>query len=131
MSDYLHELVEPTVAVYGYAVLAEPGLAYTVGLTLAGGSELVVTGKSPPDAHDLIEAVVIGEERPRPGGRCDLVRGPALASFPVDAEHAPVAVLLYGACVRALQVVWADSLGRWPWETRDGPQVLLTHSLAA
>lgn len=127
--DYLDEVVRPVVARLGYAVQATDShgvpMAYTVGLSGRGRPELVVTGKSPPDAHDLLQAVLAGEEEPRPGRRCDLLVGPALWLFPViRATALRVAAALYPG-LEALQVVWADSLGRWPWEVHRSGQRLL------
>jgi hypothetical protein len=30
--------------------------------------------------------------------------------------HLPVADALYGPSMRALQIVWRDDHGRWPWD---------------
>ena len=127
--DYLEEVVRPTVALFGHAVQAtrERGttVTYTVGLAARGRPELVVTGKPPDAAHDLLQAVLAGEELPAPGRRCDLLVGTAVWALPVrrPAELAVAARLAPG--LTALQLVWADALGRWPWETDASPQRLL------
>lgn len=64
-----------------------PPLAYTLGLTHCGLPELVVSGP-------LIEIVELAHP---------------------DA-HLDTAVALFGRELRALQLVWADDRGHWPWE---------------
>ncbi|MCU1601972.1 MAG: hypothetical protein JWO22_2681 [Frankiales bacterium] len=128
--DYLQEVVRPTVARCGHAVQATDWrgrpMAYTVGLTERGEPELVVTGKPPDEAHDLLGALLAGEEQPSLDARCDLVQGPALWALPVDKpERLSVAWRLYPE-LTALQVVWADAFGRWPWEVDRSPQRLLS-----
>ena len=128
--DYLEEVVRPTVALCGFAVQATTWrglqMAYTVGRTERGEPELVVTGKPPDEAHDLLAALLEGEERPVPHARCDLLAGPALWVLPVDRpERLAVAWQLYPE-LTALQVVWADTLGRWPWEVHRSRQRLLS-----
>ena len=129
LEDYLDDVVRPVVARLGHAIQATDRhgapVAYTVGLAARGQAELVVTGKPPDDAHDLIEAVLAGEEVPTAGRRCDLLRGPALWAFAVTRpETLQVAVALTPG-LTALQLVWADSLGRWPWEVHRSSQRLL------
>jgi hypothetical protein len=127
--DYLDEVVRPVVARLGHAVQPTEvhgvPVAYIVGLAGTGRPELVVTGKSPPDAHDLLSAVLAGEEEPRAGHRCDLVVGPALWVFPVLRPAALVVAAALHPDLQALQVVWADSLGRWPWDAHRSTQRLL------
>jgi hypothetical protein len=127
--DYLEDVVRPVVARNGHAVQATEThgvpVAYTVGLAARGRPELVVTGKPPDDAHDLLGAVLGGEETPRAGHRCDLMTGPALWAFAVLRPKAlHVAAALHPE-LTALQLVWADTLGRWPWEVHRSRQRLL------
>jgi hypothetical protein len=127
--DYLEEVVRPVVVRSGFAVQATEShgvpIAYTVGLTERGAAELVVTGKPPHDAYDLLAAVLAGEETPTPGGRCDLVTGPALWAHQVlRPQSLVVAASLYPR-LSALQLVWADALGRWPWDVHRSDQRLL------
>lgn len=117
--DYVDEVVAPVVDREGWALQWTPRLAYTVGLTARGRPELVVTGKPPDAAHDLVAAALAGEEEPVTGGRCDLLQGPAIQVVQVARPRLlRVAWQLYGSRTRALQLLWADSRGRWPWETR-------------
>ena len=123
--DYLDVMVRPVVERCGWVVQAvggqggRPPWAHTVGLTAVGRPELVVSGKSPPAAHELLEAVFAGDP-PRAGFRYDVPVGPPLQVVRVTAaaRRLTVATALYGDQVSALQLVWADGRGRWPWETR-------------
>jgi hypothetical protein len=95
-------------------------LSCSVGLTAHGLPELVVTGVRQDEAVRLLglwgdylleqSLVLLGET---------LVTGP-FAPVAVEVEHPEdhliVAVALYGARVRALQLAWADDRGRWPWQ---------------
>lgn len=123
-ADYVLDQVQPVIDRSGWAVQAVGGpvpLAYTVGLTAAGGPELVVSGKDPEAAYDLLDAALAGEEPLRHGRRCDLMAGPALLVLRVArVERLEVARFLYGGALTALQLVWADALGRWPWEHPPG-----------
>ena len=127
--DYLDDVVRPTVERFGFAVQATERygvpVAYTAGLAARGQPELVVTGKPPDEAHDLLQALLAGEEVPSPGNRCDLVLGPAVWMLPVlhPASLAVAWALTPG--LSALQAVWADTLGRWPWQVHRSPQRLL------
>lgn len=127
--DYLDEVVRPLVARLGFAVQATEShgvpVAYTVGLSEQGRAELVVTGKPPDDAYDVLTAALAGEEVPEEGRRCDLVNGPALWAFTVLRPEALRVAVALAPDLTALQLVWADSLGRWPWETHRSSQRLL------
>jgi hypothetical protein len=127
--DYVEDELTPVINRYGWAVQAVTGrrpFAHTVGLTAVGRPELVVAGRSVASAYDLLEAAMATDE-PRTGHRFDLLMGPTLqvVRVPRAAEHLAVATALYGPGVRALQLVWADSRGRWPWEMPRSRQLLL------
>jgi hypothetical protein len=94
--------------------------SYTIGLTEAGLPELIVLGVRPQDASRLLHcwgdylldksAVLAGET---------LGSGPwVLEAVEVERpeEHLLIAGDLYGRRVRALQLVWADAAGRFPWD---------------
>ncbi|MFN2537494.1 MAG: DUF4262 domain-containing protein [Mycobacteriales bacterium] len=127
--DYVQEVVRPVVARLGFAVQATQShgvpVAYTVGLSAQGRAELVVTGKPPDDAYDLLTAALAGEEVPAPGRRCDLAHGPALWAFTVLRPQSLVVAAALATELTALQLVWADPLGRWPWEVHRSDQRLL------
>jgi len=133
--DYLEEVVRPVVDRYGFAVQATERdgtvIAYTVGLAEQGREELVVTGKPPDAAHDLLQAVLAGEEVPRAGQRCDLLVGTALWAFRVLRPEALAVAWRVHPGARALQLVWADTLGRWPWDVHRSRQRLLCDAAEA
>jgi hypothetical protein len=116
------------IDVHGWAVQAversgvHPPWAYTVGLTEAGRPELIMTGMPLTKATALLDALadhVMHAHAPKPGRRVTLRGGLAIEIVEVTepSAHLLVAVELYGPSVQALQVVYADYRGRWPWES--------------
>lgn len=98
-----------------------PPYSYTLGLTECGLPELVVTGLALPRAGALLNRVaehVVHAGPPAPGDRVPLVGGPLLeiVELAQPDAHLDTAVALFGPQLRALQLVWADDRGRWPWE---------------
>ena len=98
-----------------------PPWAYTVGLSARVRSELLVTGLPLPRAAALLNIVaahVVHADEPTPGEQVPLVDGPVVEFVRVARPevHLLRAVDLYGPSVDALQVVWADDRGRWPWQ---------------
>jgi len=65
-----------------------------------------------------VAAHVIHAEPPRPGEQVRLTGGPLIEIVRVaePSAHLVTAVALYGPQIRALQVVYADDAGQWPWE---------------
>lgn len=106
------------VSVEGSRCTAE--FTYTVGLTEHGLPELIVTGQRSETAHHLVAAwgdYLLDENLVLPGE--SLHCGPfVLEAVEVDEPHDTLVVAhrFYGDQVRALQLVWADSRGRWPWD---------------
>ena len=97
-----------------------PELCYSIGLTPHGLPELVVSGAPPGDGAKLVDiwgSYVLDEKVVLAGEilRC----GPFLMQA-VDVEHPQEHLLVASACfgeaVRGLQLVIADSHGRWPWD---------------
>ena len=123
--DYLDVLRE-TIKDHRWAVQFvesdDRPFAYTVGLHDKGLPELVVTGMRAQTAAKLLN--VIGEQMVdegmvlQPGEHIDC--GARFLLEVVEVEHPDVhlrfAVGLYGSKIRALQLVWADNVGRWPWD---------------
>ncbi|SDG17578.1 DUF4262 domain-containing protein [Pseudonocardia oroxyli] len=117
-----------TVREHGWAVRVvygtgrRPPWAYTVGLGSSGLPELVVTGLPAERAVDLLndvaEHVLDAGVAPRPGERAAAALEYVEVAEP-DA-HLVHAVALYGEGRRAVQVVWADEAGRWPWDPAAG-----------
>jgi hypothetical protein len=99
-----------------------PPYAYTLGLTDCGLPELLVTGMPLGRAASLLNGVAehaVHAEPPVPGERIPLRGGPTIEIVELlnpDA-HMDTAVALFGDGFRALQLVWADGRGRWPWDT--------------
>ena len=124
--DYLNHLSQ-VISSHGWAVQGverdriHPSWAYTVGLTLHGRPELVVTGMPVVQAGLLLNEVaahVVHAAAPEPGEQIPLHGGPLIEVVEVaePAAHLQVAIELFGTGVRALQVVHADDRGHWPWE---------------
>jgi hypothetical protein len=102
-----------------------PPYAYTVGLAAAGERELLVYGLPRDVSHRLCTEAVArqrAEEGLEPHRPYDgLLSGFAAVFLPVpDArnvdEFAMVRRLWRGRDFRALQLVWPDSQGRFPWD---------------
>lgn len=121
--DYFDEL-RATIRTQGWAIqFVESGrtpYAYTIGLHDWDVPELLVTGVSPQRAVRLLNTVARNEVRGdafAPGQQFTIPGGPVIEIVEVahpDA-HMNVAVAFGGPEVRALQLVWADGRGRWPW----------------
>lgn len=94
--------------------------AYTVGLHDCGLPELLITGVSAQRATRLLNEVaadMMGGRTLTPGQKIAVRSGPLVEIVEVanpDA-HLQWAVAFGGPEVRALQLVWADARGRWPW----------------
>jgi Domain of unknown function (DUF4262) len=125
--DFLNYL-RTLVIQHGWAVQGverdrmHPPWAYTVGLTPHGLPELVVTGLPIPKATRLLNDVathVMHASAPDPGVQVRLRGGGPLIEIvrvAVPDAHLYAAIDLYGARVRALQIVHADGRGHWPWD---------------
>lgn len=145
-ASYVDELVQPMIDRCGWAVQAVGGsrlhapFSYTVGLTPRGLPELVITGRKPEEAAHLLNDVatyVTTQQVPRPGETVSLCGEGHLevVELPHPEAHLFVATGLYGEdVVQALQLVWADERGSWPWDVghrggRGGQPVLGPRSL--
>jgi hypothetical protein len=94
--------------------------AYTIGLHDLRLPELLVTGVSPQRALRVLKGVAriaMRDAPPRPGDRIQLPAGPLIEVVAIDHPdvHMGMAVAFYGIEFSALQLVWADGRGRWPW----------------
>ncbi|VEG58440.1 Uncharacterised protein [Mycolicibacterium aurum] len=94
--------------------------AYTVGLHDWGRPELLITGVSPARASRLLGAMAREALRGcalKPGAQLKVTGGPLVEFVTVDHPdvHLCWAVNHAQAPIQALQVVWADGHGRWPW----------------
>lgn len=94
--------------------------SYTIGLTAHGLPELIVLGRRDDEATRLLQLwgeYVLDMRLVLPGET--LRTGPFLLEA-VEVErpedHLLMADSIFGPAVRALQLVWADDRGRWPWD---------------
>lgn len=127
-ADYL-ELVREKIDSHGVFIQYvekdrwRPPFAYTVGLTEVGHPELLVTGLAAREAgrfldsiaHELVHhggsAYVPGQLNAWPeGGRAEVVE------VTEPTVHLLTAVAMYGPDLRAVQLVYTDDRGRWPWQ---------------
>ncbi|MBU9763038.1 DUF4262 domain-containing protein [Mycobacterium sp. TNTM28] len=125
IEDYLDEL-RGMIEDHGWAVQFVESenrpFAYTVGLHDRGLPELLITGL-PPDvstrvlnslAHMIVDdGIVLG-----PAMHIDYQDRFLIEVVEVENPdvHLKFAIGLFGPQVRALQLVWADDRGRWPWD---------------
>lgn len=139
--DYMQDLVDR----FGWAVVGvegdriHPPWAYTLGLTQHGKPELVITGLPGPRATWLLNAVasyVLETTVPRPGEEVQVEGCPMMEVVRVSqpTAHLAVAVEFYGPGIQALQLVYPDDRGHWPWhpgfrgQHRGGQPVLGTRA---
>jgi hypothetical protein len=122
-ADYL-ELLRAKMIEHGWAVQfvesARRPFAYTIGLHHCGLPELLITGVHPPRALQILNTVAehcVHHDAPAPGDGIELPDGRLLEVVEVTepAVHLTRALDLCGPEVRALQLVWTDDQGRWPW----------------
>ena len=123
VGGYLDEL-RTAMREHGWAVQyvdhGRTPYAYTVGLHDCGLPELLITGVSRQRATRLLNTVagdLMAGRTLTPGQKTAVQAGPLIEIVEVahpDA-HMEWAVAFGGPDVRALQLVWADGRGRWPW----------------
>jgi len=94
--------------------------AYSIGLTRSELPELLITGVSPPRALRMLNAAVhraLSGTALTPGSQFALGAGPLVEVVEVEQPdaHMGAAVAFFGDDLRAVQLVWADRRGRWPW----------------
>jgi Domain of unknown function (DUF4262) len=94
--------------------------AYTIGLTRQDLPELLVTGVSPQRALRIFSGVArktLRDGPPVPGSQITLPVAPPLEAVEVEHPdaHMYCATAIFEGDVTALQLVWADRRGRWPW----------------
>lgn len=98
-----------------------PPWTYTVGLTAYGDPELVVTGMDLVPAAALLNKTIVHlghSPRLSPGDQFRLPGQPLVEVVQLTdpTAHLYTAMNIYGLDLRALQLVYADSGGRWPWD---------------
>ncbi|MDA2894097.1 DUF4262 domain-containing protein [Mycolicibacterium sp. BiH015] len=122
-ADYL-EVLRDKARRNGWALqyVEDPArpFAYTVGLNDVDMPELMVTGLPPSTSSWLLRCVIqeamLGAPLV-PGCRMCVDGGPEIEIVEVDHPdvHLCWAVNHAQGPIRALQVVWTDRCGRWPW----------------
>ena len=94
--------------------------AYTIGLHERGWPELLVTGLAPQQAGWLLNTFakrMLSGLKPVAGEQVSLPAGARVELVRVDHPdaHMGIAIAIEGPDVAAVQLVWADDRGRWPW----------------
>ncbi len=129
VDDYGRE-IRRSVVEHGWAAVAVdsvPPFTYTVGLwRLADHPELIITGLPADTAKRVLDHAVQGVREGRPIRAGTVVDG-LIGTYPaaareVDAARLPelaFAVDLYqGPGFKAIQLVWPDRAGSFPWHAR-------------
>ena len=137
VDDYL-AVVRAIIFEHGWAVqfVEDDRMPYanTIGLTDRGLPELLVTGLSPQRAARLLNRVAqraVDGDPPSAGMQLTVCAGPLVEIIEVEHPdpHMNFGLVFYGNELRALQLVWSDARGRWPWtrtfnDGRGGQSVL-------
>ena len=137
LDDYL-DVLRATIRRHGWAVQYVEDdripFAYTIGMHRRGLPEFLVTGLAPKRALWLLNTFAkraLTRSPPTPGTQVWLPAGTRVELVAIDDAdaHLAMAVNIQGPRVSAIQLVWADSRGRWPWEPgfadRRQPQAVL------
>lgn len=122
--DYL-DILRAIIRKNGWAVQyvenERAPFAYTIGLHARGLPELLMTGLAPKQSQLLLNHAAqraLREGAPVPGTQFRLHE--RLRVEVVEVEHPEAHMgnafgIFRERPIRARQLVWADSLGRWPW----------------
>lgn len=133
--EYLNKL-RNVVKVYGWAIQwvlptagePGPGFSHTVGLSLQGHSEIILSGLPPQTSQTLLNMLAervreTGEDLPVNELLHDVIRGFPVILIPVTnpSQYVTTANALLreqvkGARADAVQMVWPDKHGAFPWE---------------
>jgi hypothetical protein len=141
--DYVRRLLaeHPWVVIGVDRDGCRPPYSYTAGLSEFGRPELLITGLSKDRAANVLTAVaeqVIESDTPAPGTRLRLPgrRPGEIVRVAEPGVHLEVAAGLFPERLSALQLVYADARGHWPWDAafrngRGGQPVLGPRARAA
>lgn len=122
-ADYL-ALLRDEIAARGWVVQYDEcdrmPYAYTIGMHHRGLPEFLVTGLDPKRAQWLLNTFAkraLAGRLPVPGNQVWLPTGTRveLVELARPDAHMDMAVGIEGPDVSAIQLVWADGRGRWPW----------------
>jgi len=121
--DYLRGKLDEQcwIVIYVQRDRYRPSFSYTVGLTELDQPELVITGLSKERAANVLIAVaekVLDTEVPTVGARIRLPgrRPGEIVRVAEPGIHLGVAADLFDERLAAIQLVYADQRGRWPWD---------------
>lgn len=125
IADHLEE-IHDAVRKYGWVIKCveddKRPYAYTTGLHQFGLPELLATGVITERAlvllgHFAAESITKGPLRP--GDRLDFLGIATIEVVKVEHPdaHLGLGVALYGRDLHAVQLVWTDTAGRWPWDS--------------
>ncbi len=126
LADYL-KLVREVIVADGWFVQHvakgrwSPCFSYTVGLTEIGCPELLVTGLAPRKAQQVLHASAhdLAYHRPERFVAGQVISWPDVTLEVVDVAeptvHLVMAKAIYGPVLRAVQLVYTDDRGHWPW----------------
>jgi hypothetical protein len=123
LEEYYTQVIRPTIDEYGWFIQyilggRAPAFAYTIGLTEHGFPELIVTGVTQEQAAALLnEGGELLHRRHLAHGQRVTVAGRRveIVELPHPDAHLLFADDVYGPDLRALQFVYADESGIWPW----------------
>ncbi|GAB3540384.1 hypothetical protein GCM10027403_30100 [Arthrobacter tecti] len=106
---------------YVYSTTTSPPVCYTVGLTVHGAPEILLTGRMMEETADMLntlaDMVVNGRLVLVPELEVPLKeRRVHLAPLEIPGDVLLIADEIYGKKLRALQAVWADDSDQLPWE---------------
>ena len=117
--DGIRKLVDQRGHVVQYVEDDRRPFAYTIGLHRRGLPELLVTGLPPKHARWLLNTFIhrFAGRNPAAGDRYRLPARTHVEIVDVDQPdaHMGMAIAIEGRDISALQLVWADDRGRWPW----------------
>ena len=125
VAEHLDE-IHAAVRAHGWAVKYveddKRPYAYTIGLHELGLPELLATGVTTGRALALLDYFVeesITNGPLAPGHRIELSDTAAIEVVEIEHPdaHLGLEVALYGPDFRAVQLVWTDMSGRWPWDS--------------
>lgn len=123
IDDYL-DVLRSTIRDHGWAVQCVEDdrmpYAYTIGMYERGLPEFLATGLAPKRALWLLNTFAkraLAGRPPTPGHQVWLPAGTRVELVDVDhpEAHLNTAVGIAGSDISAMQLVWADARGRWPW----------------
>jgi Domain of unknown function (DUF4262) len=123
IDDYFDQVRE-TIRAQGWMVQYVESdrtpFAYTIGLHDWELPELLITAVSPQRATRLLNTLArdaLAGKDLTPGRQIKVPTGPFIEIVEMSRPdaHLNFAVAFGGPEVRALQLVWADGRGRWPW----------------